>query len=193
MRKQFKLTTLDLAEKDERVVLVFGDISVFLFNDFQKRFPDRFYNMGILENTLVSVAAGLSSQGFIPFVHTIAPFVTERSTEQIKVDLGYNRFPANIVSTGATFDYAWDGATHHCWLDLASLRLLPDMEVLQPGTPREVDFLLRAHYANDKSTYLASRTIRILSPSTSNRAAASWFGRPARRPPWSRPGPSWTT
>src|SRR4051812_34900824 len=68
MRKQFKDTLMDLAEADERIVLVFGDISVFLFDPFARRFPTRFYNLGICENTLVSVAAGLSSQGFIPFV-----------------------------------------------------------------------------------------------------------------------------
>lgn len=144
---------LDLASKDERIVLVFGDISVYLFNDFQKKFPDRFYNMGICENTLISVAAGLSSQGFIPVVHTIAPFITERSFEQIKLDFSYNQFFGNIVSCGATFDYAWDGATHHCLTDLATLRLLPDFEVFQPGTFKEADFLLRNYYNSKQSTY----------------------------------------
>ncbi len=153
MRKQFCDTVLDLSKTDDKIVLVFGDISVYLFNDFQRLFPDRFYNMGICENTLVSVAAGLSAQGFRPFVHSIAPFVTERSYEQIKIDLCYNGFGANIVSCGASFDYAWDGATHHCYTDLAILRLLPGMEVTQPGSRKEVDILLRSQYANGKPTY----------------------------------------
>jgi transketolase len=153
MRKQFKVTSMDLAAKDERIVLVFGDISVFLFNDFQKLYPTRFYNMGICEQALVSVSAGLSAQGFIPFVHSIAPFITERALEQIKLDCSYNNFPVNIVSCGATFDYAWDGATHHAWTDIAFLRVIPDVEIFQPGTPKEVDALIRWHYADGKTSY----------------------------------------
>ncbi len=144
---------MSLAEQDDRIVLVFGDVSVYLFNNFKKRFPDRFYNMGICENTLISVAAGLSSLGFHPFVHTIAPFITERSYEQIKLDMCYNEFGGNIVSCGASFDYAWDGATHHCYTDLAILRLLPRMEVIQPGSRKELDALIRSQYDNGAATY----------------------------------------
>jgi transketolase len=153
MRKQFRDTIMDLSTHDDKIVMVLGDVSVYLFNDFKERYPDRFYNMGICENTLISVAAGLSSQGFFPFVHTIAPFVTERSFEQIKLDMCYNQFGGNIVSCGASFDYAWDGATHHCYSDLAILRTLPGIEVIQPGSKREVDILLKSQYNNGKTTY----------------------------------------
>jgi transketolase len=153
MRKQFKNTVTELAEKDERIAVILGDVSVYLFNDFQKRFPRRFFNMGICENTLISVSAGLSSQGLMPFVHTITPFLTERSFEQIKIDMCYNRFGGNIVTCGASFDYAWDGATHHAYTDLAILRLLPECEVIQPGSERELDVLIRSQYANGKPTY----------------------------------------
>jgi transketolase len=153
VRKQFKDTVTDLAGHDDRVVVILGDISHFLFSPFQEKYPTRFFNMGICENTLVSVAAGLSAQGFHPFIHTIAPFITERCLEQIKLDLAYNQFGANIVSTGASFDYAWDGATHHCYTDLAILRLIPGMEVLQPGSRKELDALIRSQYSNDKPTY----------------------------------------
>jgi transketolase len=153
MRKQFRDTVTELAETDERIVLVFGDISVFLFEPFTRRFPKRFLNLGICENTLVSVAAGLASQGYIPFVHTIAPFVTERCLEQIKLDVGYNRFPINIVTCGATYDYAWDGPTHQAIADMGALRLLPGIEIVQPGTREETDRLLRARYASGTPTY----------------------------------------
>jgi len=153
MRKQFRDTVLDLSSRDEKIVMILGDVSVYLFNEFKQKYPDRFYNMGICENTLISVAAGLSSQGFSPFVHTIAPFITERSFEQIKLDMCYNKFGGNIVSCGASFDYAWDGATHHCYTDLAILRLLPDIEVIQPGSRKEVDILLKSQYNNGKTTY----------------------------------------
>ncbi len=153
MRKQFKNTVLDLAARDDKIVTILGDVSVYLFNDFKQKYPDRFYNMGICENTLISVAAGLSSQGFVPFVHTIAPFITERSLEQIKLDMCYNRFGGNIVSCGASFDYAWDGATHHTYIDLAILRLLPGIEIIQPGSTKEVDALIRSQYNNGSTTY----------------------------------------
>ncbi len=153
MRRQFKDTVTDLARSDDRLIVIVGDISGFLFREFQERFPGRFFNMGICENTLISVTAGLSSQGFHPFVHTIAPFLTERCFEQIKVDMCYNEFGGNIVSIGATFDYAWDGATHFCWADLAMLRLLPGAEVMQPGSKKEADVLLRTRYRSGKTCY----------------------------------------
>lgn len=153
MRRQFKDTLLKLAARDESIIVLLGDISHFLFRDFQAAFPDRFYNLGICENTIISVAAGLASQGYIPFVHTIAPFITERSYEQIKLDLCYNQYPANIATCGSSFDYAWDGATHHCYTDLAILRLLPDVEVVSPASRRELDVLLQERYNSGRTTY----------------------------------------
>jgi transketolase len=153
MRKEFKNVVTDLAARDDKVVVILGDISHYLFNDFQQKYPDRFYNMGICENTLISVGAGLSAQGFYPFIHTITPFITERSLEQIKLDMCYNQFGGNILSCGASFDYAWDGATHHSYTDLAILRLLPGMEVIQPGSIKELDALIRSQYNNGRPTY----------------------------------------
>ena len=144
---------MQLAREDESILLLFGDVSVYLFNDFKQQYPERFFNLGICENSIISISGGLNSQGFTPFVHTIAPFLTERSYEQIKLDLCYNRFAANIVTCGASFDYAWDGATHHSYTDLAILRLLPGMEVIQPGSRKELDTLIRSQYNNDRVTY----------------------------------------
>lgn len=153
MRKQFKETVLDLARSDPSIVLIFGDVSVYLFRDFQALYPERFYNLGICENSMISVGAGLCAQGLVPFVHTIAPFITERCLEQIKLDCCYNRFGVNIVSCGASFDYAWDGATHHCYTDLGALRLLPGLQVFQPGSCKEADLLVREAYNNGRPTY----------------------------------------
>lgn len=153
MRKQFRETVMNISENDDRTVMIFGDVSVYLFDDFKKKYPDRFYNMGICENTLITIGAGLSSQGLIPFIHTITPFITERSFEQIKLDMCYNKFGGNILTCGATFDYAWDGPTHYCFTDLSILRLLPGIEVIQPGSRKELDILLRSQYDNGKTTY----------------------------------------
>jgi transketolase len=153
MRKQFVVTTEDLMEKDPRVVLLLGDIGVFGFRNAFKKFPDRTYNIGICEQAMTSLAAGLSSEGLIPFVHSIAPFVVERSYEQIKVDFCYQQLGANIVSVGASYDYAALGCTHHCPGDVAILRALPGMQIVVPGAQSELDTLLRAGYANTSPTY----------------------------------------
>ncbi len=153
MRKHFKDIIIKLAEKDERVVLLLGDISVYLLKEFGDRFPQQFYNVGICENTMISMAAGLSSQNYFPFVHTIAPFITERSYEQVKLDMCYNGVGGNIVSCGGSFDYAWDGATHHCYTDLELMRMLPRMEVMQPGNKKELATLIESQYANSNPSY----------------------------------------
>ena len=153
LREQFKDTVSTLADVDQKVVVVLGDISVFQFRNFKDKHPDRFYNMGICENSLISVTAGLASQGLRPFVHTIAPFLVDRSVEQIKLDMCYNEFGGNIVSIGASFDYAWDGATHHSYMDIAILRMLPNMGVCQPGSPSELDALIKQRYSGKHPTY----------------------------------------
>ena len=154
MRRQFRDTVLRIAEEDDRLVLLFGDISVYLFNEFAALHPERLLNAGICENTLISMAAGMSATGFHPVVHTITPFVTERSYEQVKLDLCYNRFGATIVTCGGSFDYAWDGATHHCYTDLELMRMLPGMEVMQPGTKKEFDVLFSSCYNNGNPSYI---------------------------------------
>lgn len=154
MRQQFRDTALKLAGVDDKLILLFGDISVYLFNDFSRQYPGRLLNIGICENTLISMAAGMSAAGYHPVVHTIAPFVTERSYEQVKLDLCYNRFGCTIVTCGGSFDYAWDGATHHCYTDLELMRMLPGMEVIQPGSKKEFDILFSACYDNGNPTYM---------------------------------------
>lgn len=153
MRQAFRDTVLRIGERDQRIVMVFGDVSVYLFQPFIERWPERFLNAGICENTLISLSAGLGALGFHPFVHTINPFITERSYEQIKLDICYNGFGGNIVSCGASFDYAWDGATHHSYSDLALLRLLPEAEVMQPGSATELETLIESQYANGRLSY----------------------------------------
>jgi len=153
MRKQFVKTTEDLMAQDERLVLLLGDISVFGFRNVFKLYPERIYNIGICEQAMTSMAAGLAKEGLIPVLHSIAPFVVERCLEQLKVDFCYQNMPGNIVSVGSSYDYAALGCTHHCPGDVASLRALPGMEIVVPGTPSEFDRLFRAAYANHHPTY----------------------------------------
>ena len=142
MRKQFRDTIVDL--NDDKITLILGDVSVYLFDESTKN-PNQVFNLSIGENSLVSISAGLSSQGLIPFIHTINPFLSDRSFEQIKLDLIYNDYPTNIVTCGGTFDYGFDGVSHHSYSDLSNLRLLPNIEILHLGSEKEVDKLVRAN------------------------------------------------
>ena len=153
MRKQFVKTTEDLMAQDARLVLLLGDIGVFSFRNAFKLYPNRTYNIGICEQAMTSIAAGLAKEGLIPVLHSIAPFAVERCFEQIKIDLCYQNLPTNIVSVGASYDYASLGFTHHCPGDVVALRALPGMEIVIPGTPTEFDRLFRAAYANSNPTY----------------------------------------
>ena len=153
MRKQFVKTVESILEKDKKAVLILGDIGVFGFKKAFELFPDRVFNIGILEQSTVGLAAGLSMQGLIPIVHTIAPFLVERSVEQLKDDFCYQRLGGNFVSVGASYDYAALGCTHHCPGDVGMLKNIPGMEIVLPGTAKEFDILFKESYANGNPTY----------------------------------------
>ncbi len=153
MRKQFVETIEAVFEKDGRLVVLLGDIGVFGFRRAFQKHPERMYNVGILEQATVGLAAGLSSEGFIPVVHTIAPFIVERSLEQIKIDFCYQGLGGNFVSVGGSYDYAALGCTHHCPGDVGIFKNVPDMQIVIPGHPAEFDALFHEAYANGKPTY----------------------------------------
>lgn len=153
MRKQFVSTISDLMEKDDRLALFLGDIGVFGFKEVLNKFSNRAFNIGILEQSTVSLAAGFSHSGFLPVVHTIAPFIIERALEQIKIDFAFQRLPGNFVSVGASYDYSALGSTHHCPADIGILKLIPGMEIVIPGNSSEFDKLFKQSYYNDNPTY----------------------------------------
>jgi transketolase len=154
VRNAFADEILRAAAADSRVVLLSGDIGNRLFDGFKERFADRFYNCGVAEANMVSVAAGLAMCGLRPVAYTIAPFVTTRCLEQIRVDVAYHRQPVVLVGVGAGLSYASLGGTHHACEDIALLRALPGMAVVCPGDPMEVRPALRAALAWDGPVYL---------------------------------------
>ena len=153
MRKQFVSTIENIMATDERLTLLLGDIGVFSFRNAFELYPKRIYNIGICEQAMTSLAAGLASEGFVPVIHSIAPFVVERCYEQIKIDFIYHGLGGNIVSVGASYDYAGLGYTHQCPGDVSVLRTLPGMEIVLPGTRDEFDSLFRSYYDNGHLTY----------------------------------------
>ncbi len=153
VRQQFADTMLDVGVRDERLVVMVGDISHGILQPFAEACPERYYNVGILEPTMISMGAGLARAGLRPVLHTIAPFIVERGFEQIKLGFCYHRLPGNIVTVGSAFDYANLGCTHHCYGDFALLKTLPGVELVCPGSAIEFDTLFRQAYADDAMTY----------------------------------------
>ena len=153
MRKQLIKSVEDILSHDDKTILLLGDIGIFGFRKAFENFPNRVFNIGILEQSTISLSAGLSNVDLIPIIHTIAPFLVERSLEQLKVDFGYQSLNGNFVSIGYSYDYAGLGATHHCPGDVQQLLTIPNMEILLPGTSKEFDSLFKQCYNDGKPTY----------------------------------------
>ena len=153
MRKKFNSVVSSIVENDKDAVLLLGDIGVFNFQKTLENFPDRAFNIGILEQSMVGVAAGFALQGYTPIVHTIAPFIVERAFEQIKIDFGYQGLPGNFVSVGASFDYAALGCTHHCPGDLNLLSNIPGVNLFVPGDEKEFEHQFRSNWKNGSLNY----------------------------------------
>ena len=119
IRQQFADTVLEIGSRDKKLVVLVADISHGIMQPFAKKCPGRYYNIGICEPSIVNMAAGLSKSGLNPVVHTIAPFITERAFEQIKLDFDYQKENLNLISVGGSFDYSKLGCTHHCYTDVS--------------------------------------------------------------------------
>ena len=153
MRKRFQSVVSELVSTDEKLVLLLGDIGVFGFRQILESIPERVINMGILEQAMTSFAAGLSKEGRIPIIHSIATFLVERPYEQIKIDFGYQRLAGKFISVGASFDYSSLGATHHAPGDVAALLAIPDFEIYLPGNSDELEHQLRTHLQTQSMSY----------------------------------------
>lgn len=154
MRNAFADEITALAKADERIVLLSGDIGNRLFDKFKEACPTRFYNCGVAEANMVGMAAGLAMCGLRPVCYTIAPFLTYRCMEQIRVDLCYHHVPVVLVGTGSGLAYASLGATHHSCEEVGMLRLLPGLNVMAPGDAWEVRGCLSAALADENPTYI---------------------------------------
>lgn len=154
MRNAFADEITNLAARDERVVLLSGDIGNKLFDRFKLAAPGRFFNCGVAEANMMGMAAGMALSGLRPFVYTIAPFTTTRCYEQIRVDVCYHEAPVVIVGAGAGLSYAELGPTHHALEDLAILRALPGIDVLAPCDAVELRALLGCAFASGRPAYL---------------------------------------
>jgi transketolase len=154
-RTAFAEELIELARTDERIVAVCND-SVGSSNlvAFRDEFPDRLINVGIAEQNMVGVGAGLASSGLIPFVCAAAPFLTGRSLEQVKADVAYSQHPVILCGMSPGMAYGELGPTHHSVEDLSWLRALPGLDIIIPADRRQTRQAVRQAVAAPRPTFI---------------------------------------
>lgn len=154
MRTAFFETLAAVAERDERIYLLTGDLGFGVIEPFARRFPDRFINVGVAEQNMTGIATGLALGGKVVFTYSIANFPTLRCLEQIRNGPCYHQLPVKVVAVGGGLVYGSLGMSHHATEDLAVMRALPNMTVLAPGDPREAALATEAVAATPGPAYL---------------------------------------
>lgn len=132
MRQTAVNAVFELAKRDDRVVFVGSDLGTGLLDEMKAQMPSRFFMEGVSEQHLIGMAAGLAMDGYIPYVNTIATFLTRRCYEQIAIDLCLHELPVRLIANGGGLVYAPLGPTHLAIEDLSLMRSLPNMNVIAP-------------------------------------------------------------
>lgn len=132
MRKKCLDEVYELAKKDSRVLFIGSDLGPDVLNAMKKEMPDRFFMEGVSEQHIIGMAAGLAMQDFIPYVNTIATFITRRCYEQVALDLCLQDLPVRLIANGGGAVYAPLGPTHLAVEDFAIMRALPNMTIVAP-------------------------------------------------------------
>jgi len=144
LRAAFIKSLIEMAREDESIFLLVGDVGYRLVEPFAREFPERFVNIGIAEQNMVGIAAGLALSGKTVFLYSIANFPTVRCVEQIRNDVCYHKANVKIVTAGGGLIYGALGPTHHLTEDVALMRALPNMTVIAPGDPLEAGLVTQA-------------------------------------------------
>ncbi len=154
MRTSFIKQLELICEKDKDVMLLTGDLGYGNFDNFSKKFPKQFLNVGVAEQNMIMIAAGLALEGKKVFAYSIANFPTLRCLEQIRNDICYHDLNVTIVGMGGGFSYGQLGMTHHATEDLGVMRSIPNMVVTAPATKRETVDILKSLYKLKSPSYL---------------------------------------
>ena len=144
MRKTALDSIYNLAKNDRRVVFIGSDLGPGVLNEMKKNIPSNFFMEGVSEQHIIGMAAGLALEGFIPFVNTIATFLTRRCFEQVAIDLCLQDLPVRLIANGGGLVYAPLGPTHLATEDISIMRALPNMTVVAPCDAEEMKRLMSA-------------------------------------------------
>jgi len=154
MRTAFIETLFALAQQDQRIVLMVGDLGFGVVTPFMEHLPGQFVNAGVSEQNMTGMAAGMALSGKIVFTYSIANFPTLRCLEQIRNDVCYHKANVKIVPVGGGMAYGALGISHHATEDIAIMRVLPHMLVVAPGDPTEARLATRALIDYNGPAYL---------------------------------------
>jgi len=144
MRRELVESLVRLAEEDERIVLMTGDLGFAALEPFAERFPTRFFNAGVAEQNMVGMATGLAEAGFTPYVYSISTFASMRAYEFIRNGPVLHGLPVRVVGIGEGVDYGHNGMTHYALEDVALMRAQPGLTLVVPGSSGQVDAVLHA-------------------------------------------------
>lgn len=156
LRTTFVEKLIELAEKDERIVLLNDDTGFNLFEDFGKKFPGRYINCGITEQTYMGIAAGLALMGKKPYVYGIIPFAIMRCYEQLRTDVCYHNADVVVIGVGGYQYYRFLGFTHNIEEDedIKILKHLPNLKIYTPQSPEEVEKIILESYQKKGPAYI---------------------------------------
>jgi transketolase len=154
MRDAFSKSLITLAQADPNLILFTGDHGYALFDEFRKLCPNQYINVGIAEQNMVGMAAGLARLGYRPFVYGLASFVPIRVLEQIKLDIAHDDLPVVLVGDGAGFVYSHLGTSHQSTEDIACMRSIPKVDILSPADRFEMTACMDFAYSVKKTIYL---------------------------------------
>jgi transketolase len=145
MRPEFAAALVELARRDERVMLLTADLGFSVLEPFVEAFPDRYVNVGVAEQDLIGIATGLAREGYVPFAYSIATFASMRPYEFIRNGPALHRLPVRIVGTGGGgVDYGHGGVTHFALEDVALMRVQPQICVVVPADARQAAAAIEA-------------------------------------------------
>ncbi len=154
-RESFGQALCELAKEHDNIVVLDADLAAATKTDiFKKAYPDRFFDCGIAEGNMIGVAAGLAAAGMVPFAASFAMFATGRAYEQIRNSVGYPHLNVKIAGSHAGISVGEDGATHQCCEDLALMRTIPGMVILNPADHYEMIEATKAAYAYEGPVYI---------------------------------------
>ena len=144
MRREFVDALVDIAEHDQRVVLLTGDLGFAALEPFSERFSDRFFNAGVAEQNMVGMATGLAEAGLTPYVYSISTFASMRGYEFIRNGPVLHELPVRVVGIGEGADYSHNGITHYALEDVALMRAQPGLTLVNPASSGQVAPMMRA-------------------------------------------------
>lgn len=143
-----------LMKRGKNIYFLTGDLGFSVLEKIEKEFPDRFINMGVAEQNMIGVAAGLALSGKKVFVYSIIPFITMRCFEQIRDDICYNNANVTIIGVGSGLSYGILGSTHFALEDIAIMRSLPNMTILSPADAIEASLIVDNIHSVSSPVYL---------------------------------------